>query len=61
VKVVHFHSGDPRFCGSREQYRAFTLTDADVTCAACLGSVAAFINSVETIKQVQPQPVSVEA
>lgn len=35
-QVIHFHSGDDRFCGSTEQPRRFTLDPNEVTCRACM-------------------------
>ena len=33
--MVHFHSSDDRFCGSRSQPREFSLDPNEVTCRAC--------------------------
>lgn len=33
--VVHFHSSEPAFCGSKQQHRQFTFDHKNVTCPAC--------------------------
>lgn len=35
TQVIHFHSGDRRFCGSGDQVRRFTLDECEVTCEVC--------------------------
>lgn len=39
LREIHFHSGDPRFCGSTLEGRRFTMTDSEVTCETCLESL----------------------
>lgn len=36
TRVVHFHSSDGRFCGSKEQMRQFAMDPQLVTCRECL-------------------------
>ena len=33
--LIHFWSGDSRFCGSTEAARQFTFEDNEVTCDGC--------------------------
>jgi hypothetical protein len=36
-EIVHRHSGDEGFCGSRKKGRRFTTDESKVTCPKCLG------------------------
>jgi len=38
TSAVHFHSGDDRFCGSRQIGREFTADENAVSCSACRGN-----------------------
>jgi hypothetical protein len=33
--TIHFLTGDPRFCGSTQQWRRVTVDPNDVTCERC--------------------------
>ena len=35
MNSVHFHSADPRFCGSDEKGRTFSMNESKVTCDKC--------------------------
>lgn len=50
--VIHFHSCDYRFCGSRKVLRRFSFEDDEVTCPHCLeicsAALARFAEPVPT-------------
>ena len=33
--MIHFQTGDDRFCGTKQKYRQFTTEETDVTCPNC--------------------------
>jgi hypothetical protein len=33
--MIHFHSSDERFCGTKEKFRQFALDENSVTCQEC--------------------------
>jgi hypothetical protein len=50
-KTVHFHHSDERFCGSKKQFRRFSLDPNEITCRKC-ASKDTFVLSDEASRYV---------